>query len=359
MKRIRLLSLSVILVIGLLIVGCSKSDPSTPKEDVAAKEPVKIIELKYNDWGPEAIMLGQVGKEAAKMVEEKTNGRVKVTPYFSETLLKYGDTFTGTATGVADISLYVSSFSKGIHALNLIFNRQFAEEAPGYGKLGDVYREMLVNVPELQQEMEKTGVRWLSIESLPGNMINTTKKPVKVPADMKGMKIASSGDGAAMVNAVGGAAVSLPPNDWYMSLERGLVDGILLHWAAIDAFKVVERVKYHTQFGPGGTEASAFGFVVNAKTWNSLPPDIQKVLTEVYTWANQKMKEENIKKFDQIIADSKARGNTFIELTQDERAKWSPYMQTINDKWVADTEAKGLPAKKAYEELTKLFKKYK
>lgn len=361
MKNFRLLSLTIILAIGLLLVGCGKSDPA-PSTDQAkeepAKEPVKVIELKYNDWGPEAIMLGQVAKEAIKRAEEKSNGRLKITPYFSETLLKYGDTFTGTATGVSDISLYVSSFSKGIHDLNQIFSRQFEEAAPAYENMGKAYKELLANVPEIQKEMEKTGARWLSIDALPGNMINSVKKPIRVPADMKGKKITASGDGAAVVNAVGGAAVTLPPNDWYMALERGLTEGQIMHWAAIDAFKLVERLKYHVMAGPGGTDASAFGFIINLKTWNSLPPDLQQVLQEAFDWANEKMREENYKMIERITGEAKAKGNEIIELTPEEIAQWAPYRKAINDKWIAETEAKGWPAQKAFEELQKVFKKY-
>ena len=84
MKRIGFLSILMTLVLGFFFFGYVDSAP--------AKD--KVIELKFNDWGPPGIGIGKLHQQAAKMIEERTNGKVKVNCYFSQSLLKYPETFT-------------------------------------------------------------------------------------------------------------------------------------------------------------------------------------------------------------------------------------------------------------------------
>ncbi len=253
--------LSTFLLIALIIGGCTaQPEPALPREGEAPEEaPGKVFELTYSDWGPEQIDTGLAALKAIKIAEERSNGRLKVTPYFSETLVKFEDAFSAVATGVTDMSMYVSTFSMGIHDLNLIFHRLFAEEAPDNRGLSRVYGELLKTVPEIQEEMEETGVRWLNVFSLVGSNLHTSNKLVRLPEDIRGMKIQSYGDVSLMVNNLNGAAIEVPPNDWYMGFERGLFEGQIVHWPGIDSFKLLELVKNHTMFGVGGMTSSGIG----------------------------------------------------------------------------------------------------
>lgn len=361
MGRTHLIALTVVLLIVVMsLSGCAPQAP-LPAAPAPAPAPAedKVFELKYNDWGPEGLTPGRFAKEAIQMIYERTNGRVRITPYFSETLLKFGDTFPGVSTGIADMALYVSSHSKGVHDLNLIFSRQFAEEAPTYLGVSRAYTELLETMPEIQQEMEKTGIRWLSVVSLPPSHLNTVNKPVRVPADLRGMKITSAADAALMVNNIGGSAVTLPPMDWYSALETGLTEGQFMHWPGIYGFKLLEVLRYHTLFGPGGSEASAYGHVINLDTWNSLPKEYQEIIVEAFNTVNYKHIEHHQQTIENTLAAAKAQGNTIIELTPEERALWAEYMREINEQWIADTEAKGFPAQEAYDELMRLFDKHR
>jgi hypothetical protein len=58
------------------------------------------------------------------------------------------------------------------------------------------------------------------------------------------------------------------------------------------------------------------------------------------------------------ISGAKEKGHTFIELSPNELQQWADTMKPINDIWIKETEARGLPAKKAFDDLLTLFKKY-
>lgn len=360
MKRSILILLSVVFIFSLILGGCSGTEPSTPgqTEETPHAEQEKVFHLTYSDWGPEQLTLAQQALKAIKMVEERTNGRVKIEPYFSESLVKYEDTFTGVSTGVADIAWYVSTFSTGIHDLNLIWHRLFAEEFPDHRVMSQVYQELIKNVPELQEEMEKTGVRWLNIFAMPGQDLHTTKKMVRVPADVKGMKIQAYGDVARMVNNMGGAAIEVPPNDWYMGFERGLFEGQFLQYLTIEAFNLNEIVNNHTVFGKGGLTNNGVGTLINLETWNSLPSDVQEILVDSFETVAKESVELLQQETEHALKELEKKGNTFIELTPEEIKLWGEYVTPINEEWIEMTESKGWPARKTFEEMMRLAKTY-
>ncbi|MFC1885602.1 hypothetical protein ACFLZM_00880 [Thermodesulfobacteriota bacterium] len=99
--------------------------------------------------------------------------------------------------------------------------------------------------------------------------------------------------------------------------------------------------------------------VMNLKTWNSLPKDVQKVMedlgAEQAEWTGNYM-DNHVKK---AVAWSKQTYKVeFIELPSAEKAKWDAKLQPITDKWIQTAGAKGLPAKAIVSDIKALIKKY-
>jgi len=344
-KRNWLLVISAVLI--SMLIGCQEK---VPKE--------KTFELKFHYFGPEAIPPGQWSKKAAQRIEEKSGGRIKIKSYFSESLLKYDTTLTGTASGVADIAFVDPGLYTGQFNLNLVFTRMIMD-IPTKEAATKAFRELIRENPALNQELEVKGLRWISIMAMPGFNIHTTRSPIRTPADMKGKKISTMGkDPAHWIESMKGAPVQLAPGDWYMSLSRGLVDGQFVHWAAIDAFKLADVFNYHTLLGEEGAQPSFSGYVINLKTWKKLPRDLQEIVIEAYDWAGDGNLEAFSQEVSGAVSASRERGNTFIKLTSDELLQWADTMKPINDRWIEETEALGLPARKTFDELMRLFKKY-
>ena len=166
-------------------------------------------------------------------------------------------------------------------------------------------------------------------------------------------------DPAIWVKSLKGAPVQLAPGDWYMSLSRGLVEGQFVHWAAIDSFKLAEVFKTHTLFGEEGAQPSFSGYIVNLKTWNKLPKDLRMIIIEAYDWAGNGNLESLSDEVSRAISASREKGNTFITLTSEELKQWSDTMVPVNNKWIEETEALGLPARKTFDQLMGLFEKYR
>jgi TRAP-type C4-dicarboxylate transport system substrate-binding protein len=342
MKRIILVLISVILVAGFLICGHI--------ETVSAQD--KVIELKFNDWGPPGIGIGKLHQQAAKMIEERSNGKVKIHCFFSQSLLKYQETFRGVSSDITDISLYSPM---PIHEVNRILGMSFTG-LPGMFKSTKIFQKMLKKYPEFNQEFEKSGVRWISIRSMPPTQLHLVKKPVKTPKDLKGMRIIGDPYLADSFKKVGAAVLQLGPPDWYSSLERRLAQGQMVHYAGSYEFKIQELFKYHTHFGEGSGGATPIGFIVNVKKWESLSPDIRKIIKDVYDWVNEESLKHDVNVINEAIEIAKKEGHVITELNPSEVQAWLDWAKPSNDKLLEQIESKGWPAREIYNGLQQMIR---
>jgi C4-dicarboxylate-binding protein DctP len=175
---------------------------------------------------------------------------------------------------------------------------------------------------------------------------------------MKGMKIIGDPILADQFKQVNASVLQLGPPDWYSALERGVAEGHLLHIAAAHEFKLMELFKYHTLFGEGAGGAGPIGFVVNMKMWNSLPQDIQKVIVDVYEWANNESEKYDVDLVENAITQIKQKGHTITVLSPSEVQPWLDWAKPANDKLIGEIESKGWPAKKIFGGFLKLIKQY-
>jgi TRAP-type C4-dicarboxylate transport system substrate-binding protein len=345
MKRICFVFILMMLSLGFFVYG--------HVESALAQD--KVIELKFNDWGPPGIGIGKIHQQAAKLIEERTNGKVKVNCYFSQSLLKYMETFRGVSSNITDISLYVAM---PIHEVNRILGMSFTG-LPGMLKSSKIFEEMIKNYPEFNQEFEKNGVKWISIRSMPPTQLHLVKQQAKLPQDLKGMRVIGDPYLADSFKQVGAAVLQLGPPDWYSSLERGVAQAHMVHYAASYEFKIQELFKYHTHFGEGSGGATPIGFVVNVKKWDSLSPDIQKVIMDVYDWANQESLKWDVDLVAEAIESAKKDGHIITELTPEEVQVWLDWAKPSNDKLLEQITAKGWPAQKIYDGMQHLIQNYK
>jgi TRAP-type C4-dicarboxylate transport system substrate-binding protein len=344
MKKTGFVFIVMILVLGFFFyvhVGSSSAED-------------KVIELKFNDWGPPGIGIGKLHQQAAKMIEERTNGKVKVNCYFSQSLLKYMETFRGVSSDITDISLYVAM---PIHEVNRILGMAFTG-LPGMLKSSKIFEEMLQKYPEFNQEFEKNGVKWIAIRSMPPTQLHLVKEPATLPQDLKGMRVIGDPYMADAYKKVGAAVVQLGPPDWYSSLERGVAQAQMVHYAASYEFKIQELFKYHTHFGEGAGGATPIGFVVNLKKWNTLSPDIQKVITDTYDWVNEESLKWDVGIVNEAVESAKKDGHIITELNPSEVQAWLDWAKPSNDKLLDQIESKGWPARRLYDGMQQLIQKY-
>ncbi|MBN1368549.1 MAG: TRAP transporter substrate-binding protein DctP [Dehalococcoidales bacterium] len=350
-----------LLVLSSVAFACSTQTPtstqptstqptSTTKTTTTAP---KVIELKYSTWGAPGSAVDQITQQHFDRIEELSGGRLKITRYYGGSLLAYADQYRGLQTGVADLGPYVVGTMPGIHQLNLFVQLP----AMGFTSMQQgnaIYKELWNKYPELEQELE--GLVVLDHKFQPGLQLHMVKSNVIVPEDLRGKKITGTMILAEDLRGINCEMVSLGPTDWFMSLERGLVEGAISHWPAAQAFKTTELMKYHTELGSGGM-GMGMGFnVMNKKTWDSLSPDLQQLFID-----SQEQFELDVMAIDTSYCEAEKQkakdlGHTVNEqLTAEEMQLWTNLFLPSHQRWIEATEAKGLPGQALYDDLVRLI----
>jgi len=362
MKKVFLVSMMIVIIGALIFGGCAKQAPApvpapSPAPTPApapAPAPAEIIELKFAHHIPPTSGCPTVYAKFAEMVEEGTNGKVKITLYPSESLVKQPDFYDATVGGVCDMAhggwtLDASRFR--LH--NVLYLPGL--EWPDANAYTYVARKLREKFPEVRKESKE--VKMLIISHNTEASIHMVEKEVHSPADLEGMKMIATGSAADTMEVLGAIPVGISVTEYYMALERGAADGEATAWCIALAHKLLEILKTHTEITVMGTSGAIIP--MNMETWNSLSPDIQKVLEDSARFVETEVPAELTRRDDKGRQLAREANHTFIYLTSEERQSWIDALKPVQDKWVEEREAEGLPGRAVLEETLRLIEEYR
>ena len=318
----------------------------------------KVIKLVVNNHNPPFSGPGQSVIHWAEEVNKQSGGRLELTVYSGGALLSGEEVYRGVQSGVVDIGIYVVDSHDGF-VLNLIMGLPFMGW-PEQHETGKLYQKLLDSFKEMRAEWE--GVTIISFMMMPPTHIHMAKKVVVTPDDLKGEKIMGAEYMLnASMEAAGATPVHLDIGDMAPSLQTGLIDGIMNHFPVLKVFGALELTKTHTVFGDGGISITPMFVIMNTKVFNSLPPDLQKLLKDTANSVWYKtFRELDTADIVNSVKLCKDWGHTFTYLTPQQIKVWYDLVKgPVHDRWIQDAENKGLPAKKVYNKALKLIKDYK
>lgn len=145
----------------------------------------------------------------------------------------------------------------------------------------------------IDKEYARQGVKMLAVVSQSKKGVGIfhalMKDPLPASGDFQGKKIRGNPYYKPLIDAMGGAMVTLPPGEIYSGLQRGVVDGAF--WSGIGSleFKWFEVAKYMSRptFGYG-----YYFILINKARFDKLSPADQKILLD----AGQAMEIEGMEK---------------------------------------------------------------
>jgi TRAP-type mannitol/chloroaromatic compound transport system substrate-binding protein len=107
-----------------------------------------------------------------------------------------------------------------------------------------------------------------------------SNKLIVNPGDYKGLQFRGTGWTGKCMNSpeFGAAGVMMPPGDVYSSLERGILDACELGNPSSNWNRGLHEVTDYTGFPGIHKIQETHSFIVNMDSWNTLPPDLQKLL---------------------------------------------------------------------------------
>jgi TRAP-type transport system periplasmic protein len=132
---------------------------------------------------------------------------------------------------------------------------------------------------ELGKKMEPHGLKVLTFANGGGLAVLNSKRAVRTPDDMKGLKLRVMQDPMQvdMIKAMGGIPVPMGTPEVYSAIQQGQIDGNATGPQLLWALKNHEVAK-HLSFTNHGRAAAVV--VMNLRKWNALNAEQKKVLDE-------------------------------------------------------------------------------
>jgi TRAP-type C4-dicarboxylate transport system substrate-binding protein len=99
--------------------------------------------------------------------------------------------------------------------------------------------------------------------------------------------------------------------------------------------------------------------VMNKKRYDSLPPELKKVIDdnsgrETSAWTSAQFKGADAAGRQA----AEARGNVVYQIPAAEMNKWQAAARPVTEEWIKETSAKGADGQKLYDEAAALVKQY-
>ncbi len=241
--------------------------------------------------------------EFAKRVGEKTGGAIRVEVFPAGQLGNDSQILDGAKLGAIDLAMtgnpFFSSFAPEMNVLDLPY--LFRDYDQAYKVLDGPIGERLLKA------VERSGLKGLGSLEIGFRNLTNSKRPVKVPGDVKGLKIRTTPNPAHLqaFRLLGANPVGMPFTEVYLALKTGTVDGQENPTTAIYAAKFYEVQKYMSFTRHAYTAANV---VMNLKKYQELKPEYQKALHEAIREAATWQRKFNRDVEGQALKNMRAAG---------------------------------------------------
>jgi len=275
LKKAGLMLTVFVLCAALLLSGCSQ-----PQQKEEEKKPSETFEFKFSTFVREDENTGKVAKHWIELVEERTNGRVKITPYWGATFASNAEHPSLLSSGALELAMFPPNIFVSEMPLSSLVTSNISA---GFTReeLIEASHKFLFEIPESVQILEEEGKR-LNIKFLAPQILGSlgviSKTAFNTLDDMKGWRVTSEGTADKVWSSLGLVPVYVDAVDLYESLSRGVVDAVHLLTVPIVQMNIHEIGKCYREWD--NQFMIGLPISVNLSVWNSLPADIQEIFLE-------------------------------------------------------------------------------
>jgi tripartite ATP-independent transporter DctP family solute receptor len=279
----------------------------------------------------DAFPWGQAATKWAELVKERSEGRITLRVYDNAQLVAGDQTkeFSAMRSGLIDMAVGSTiNWSPQVPELNL-FSLPFLVadnadiDAITQGEAGRMAFKAI----------EKRGVIPLAWGENGFRQLSNSKKPIRTPDDIKGMKIRVVGSPLFQdtFSALGANPTQMSWADAKPALTTGAVDGQENPLSVFDVSRIDQvDQKYLTLWG---YMADPLIFAVSPNVWRSLPEADRELLRQAAIDAGKWEIEKSRAEEAQRLAAIRERGVEVIELTEEERQAFVKATAPVYQKW--------------------------
>ena len=249
--------------------------------------------------------------------------------------------FDQVKDGIVDVIWTLPGYTAGRFPLVEVFELPFMMQNP------ESTSKALWDYVQQYDAAEFKDIHPLAFHVHGDGVFHMVKKPIKVMADLKDQKVrAPTRQTNKMLAALGATPVSMPVPAVSESLAKSVIDGALVPYEVVPAVKIQELVKFHSETDP--TEpaiyTSVFLLAMNKVRYESLPPDLKKVIDANSGKALSGMAGKAFLQADEEGKKLTTKNTTNV-IPKSELESWKKVGQTVTDAWVAEVTANGANGK--------------
>ncbi|MBX3653939.1 MAG: TRAP transporter substrate-binding protein [Ramlibacter sp.] len=268
-------------------------------------------ELKLGHVGEPGSLFQASADEYAKRVNAKLAGKVKIVTYGSSQLGGDKEMIQKLKLGTIDMALPSTVMTSEVDLFGIFEMPYIVKDRAHMARI-----EKEVFWPSIAPETEKKGLKVLAVWENGYRHITNNKKPIKVPADLSGIKLRVP-EGkwrVKMFQTYGANPSPMKFSELFTALQTGVMDGQENPFTQIYSAKLQEVQKYLSLSGHVYTPAY---LVVGSRRYATLPADVRKVLedtareTQAYVYATAAQQET------ELLAKLKQSGMQVNEVDKD------------------------------------------
>jgi len=233
------------------------------------------VELKLGHVGEPGSLFQKSADEYAKRVNAKLAGKVKIVTYGSSQLGGDKELIQKLKLGTVDMALPSTVMTSEIDQFGLFEMPYIVKDRKHMALI-----EKQVFWPSMAPLAEKKGLKILAVWENGYRHITDNKRPVKVPDDLKGIKLRVP-EGkwrVKMFQEYGANPSPMKFSELFTALQTGVMDGQENPLTQIYSAKLQEVQKYLSLSGHVYTPAY---LVVGARKYGQLPEDVRKELETI------------------------------------------------------------------------------
>ncbi len=299
------------------------------------------IVLRVGDTYPAGHYIAEaLTKPWMEDVKARAAGRVNFEYYPASQLGSGREMLTLTQSGVVDVGIMIPSILSDRLPLSLV------AELPGDASTSCQGTQAFWALTRpggvlAEKEYGPNGVVVLFAAALVPYQI-FSRRPIETLKSLDGLKLYSPGGAKDLtVRKVGAVPIRMETADLYQAMTRGTIDGALISYGSILAYRLPGLIHAAT-FGENlGTGVIAYG--ISRNRWAKLPADIQSVLAE----AGEAATRRACAIFDAGVSGDVAKlqqdGVALVRLGDADRSALAKAMAGVASEWAAELDHRAKP----------------
>jgi TRAP-type C4-dicarboxylate transport system substrate-binding protein len=319
-----------LLTAAMVLAGCSGTGGSDGE----------TFDLTWTSYTTPEGYYSMAMDEWIEIVEEESDGRVTIEPFYMGSLCATLDGLACTKDGRADIAYTSAAFHPAEFPLAGVVTVPFVAKDPVAQTA--TAAELYKSNDAYAAEFEAQGVHALYFAPVTTSILGTTEE-MDSYEDLDGLSVRGTARMLKALELAGANPSAIAVSEIYESIENGVIDA----WSstglesAITEWNLGEVTSHMTD-----TQSGSFINVVaiiNDEVWETLPEDIQQIMTEASETVWNNLSGDYLTSiFDETCDRAEEQGVTLSTWSDEESNKWADAVgDTLVEDWKAEATAAG------------------